>query len=357
MSRFPLPALLAISLAACATESESVGPDRSGADVIDVRPRDAGGTPDLGVNDAAPDAGTDDGARADSGVDAGVDVEPDEGPTDAATPDSATPDTGPVDEACDRDRDGYRAVACGGDDCNDDDPRVNPGAREGCSFVDEDCDGNLNNGLECLIYAHSSQRLYQIDPFAGTSTDLGSVPGLFDFDTAADGTLYGISSTTLYRYDPAGAAWSQVGGLDIGFVTANGFAIDSRNNAWATGGNAVYSIDLATGRATQVGSMGGSFNSSGDCVVDKSDSLYMSSSHTTSGGDSLIYIDGRTGAGTQIGTTGFRSIYGLTAAWGYMFGFTSNGEVITIDIETGRGTLVHRFPSIIFYGAASGTVR
>ncbi|MCB9674070.1 MAG: hypothetical protein H6737_03080 [Alphaproteobacteria bacterium] len=40
----------------------------------------------------------------------------------------------------DADRDGFTALACGGDDCDDDDPRVHPGAPEDLG-EDNDCDG------------------------------------------------------------------------------------------------------------------------------------------------------------------------------------------------------------------------
>ncbi len=46
--------------------------------------------------------------------------------------------------ASDQDGDGYAGGACGGDDCDDDDPAVYPGAEEVCDGVDNDCDGDVD---------------------------------------------------------------------------------------------------------------------------------------------------------------------------------------------------------------------
>ncbi len=370
--------LLALALAACAAEDGATGPDRSGPsrEIDSGGGRDAGGgLPDTtGANDtdaaggtdaADPDAGARDAgsdltadAVDDAFVDAAVDVGVDDTADDTAPPDAGTVDVREdVPSECDRDGDGARAESCGGDDCDDDNPRVNPSAREACDLVDNDCSGTVNDGLTCTIYAHSSSRLYEIDPFLRTTRDLGTVPGLFDLDTAPDGTLYGISGGSLARFDAARGSWSTVGSLGISGGSPNGLAIDSRGTAYATSGNTLYTVDLTSGAATRVGAMGGSFNSSGDCVVNKSDTLYMTSNHAGGRGDALVLIDGRTGTTTEIGRTGYNSIYGLTAAWGYLFGFTSAGDVISIDEATGAAELVHRFSGIIFYGAASSTTR
>ncbi len=63
--------------------------------------------------------------------------------------DSTTPDTGDTDSTCDTDLpdfdvdgDGYDAEAYGGDDCDDEDPEINPGATEiWYDGVDQDCNG------------------------------------------------------------------------------------------------------------------------------------------------------------------------------------------------------------------------
>ncbi len=51
---------------------------------------------------------------------------------------------------CDDDSDGYLATSCGGDDCDDTDFTINPGATEACNGIDDDCDGTIDDGIPAL---------------------------------------------------------------------------------------------------------------------------------------------------------------------------------------------------------------
>src|SRR5690554_169720 len=265
------------------------------------------------------------------------------------------PDTTDPGTTCpDRDGDGHADIACGGTDCNDLDANIHPGAIEICDEFDNNCDGELNEGLSCSFYAHSPQKLYRVDPFKKTTTYVTDVPSLTDIDTHPDGTLYGITFNDLYRFEEPTNTWQRIGALNA-TGTPNGLAINNEGVTFLTSGSTVFTVNLSTGRATRLGSIGSSLTSSGDCVVNKDNSLYMTSPTPgiMSQTDSLVLIN-PLGQGTQIGgNLGFSDIYGLTAAWGRVFGLSGSGELIEINTGFGTATLIHRFNGIEWYGAAS----
>jgi hypothetical protein len=49
---------------------------------------------------------------------------------------------------CDADADGVQGPACGGPDCNDADPAINPAAAEICDGIDNNCDTVVDEGCE-----------------------------------------------------------------------------------------------------------------------------------------------------------------------------------------------------------------
>ncbi|MEQ1567228.1 MAG: putative metal-binding motif-containing protein [Myxococcota bacterium] len=59
-----------------------------------------------------------------------------DGSTDCVDPDCAS--------TCDADQDTYLTVALGGDDCDDTDPGIHPGADEVCNGLDDDCDAAID---------------------------------------------------------------------------------------------------------------------------------------------------------------------------------------------------------------------
>lgn len=299
-----------------------------------------------------PDAGTELGPDA-QGSDANPADTAHPGDPDATTPDATDEET--IDWAeCDKDNDGALSEACGGYDCDDNDPSISPFALERCDNIDNNCNGMVNEYLDCTFYATSRTELFKVDPFAKTATLVHEAPGLQDIDTHWDGTLFGIKHDGIYHYDKWSDAWLKQGdyGMDIG--DSNGLAIDQDGVAYITSDDKIYSADLRTGRATFVGSTG-NFKSSGDCVVDKGNILYMTSK-SPGQKDTLVRVSRDTGQGTaigELGAIGFEKVYALTAAWGKLYGLTSGGELIEINTTTGVGKHIHTFEGMTFWGAAS----
>ncbi len=320
----------------------------------DVNNDDNNDTPD--ANDDPEDIGEGDGGGME-------DITEDEPEPDIVDEPDMMDEPDVIDPNCDQDRDNSLSQACGGNDCDDNDPQRSPLQAERCDDLDNDCNAIVNDGVACSFYAHTGDNLYLLDPFAKTIQEVAEVPNLFDIDTHPDGTLYGITATELYRFDEALARWFLVGNFPQ-IEGGTGLAIDSFGTAFVTAEDQVYTVDLNNAQTQLVGALGGDFFSSGDCVVNKQDTLFMTSKAFDEP-DTLVVIDRATGRGTAIGQIvnpndreqRFTNVFGLTAGWGKLFGLNSRGELIEIDRATGAGTLVHTFEDVRWFGAASNPER
>ncbi len=217
--------------------------------------------------------------------------------------------------------------------------------------------GDANNppgdaAVQTFVYAHTSSALYQVDPDTLQITMVGN----FSFDTGPDsitdiaidktGTMIGVSFTAVYRIDPANATGTRLSsGLSGGF---NGLSFVPAEAVGQTGDDVlvatrnadgmVFRIDPMTGNTTPVGNMGG-FSSSGDLVSVAQLGTLQTVPGT--GADRLARLAPNTFQATVIGTDiGFSEIWGIAFWKDKVFGFTNGGEFITIDPNTGVGTLV-----------------
>ncbi|RDV37574.1 hypothetical protein DV096_13800 [Bradymonadaceae bacterium TMQ3] len=227
--------------------------------------------------------------------------------------------------------------------------------------VEDACalDMNLESDVVCEFYAHSASMLYLIDPFRLTIEEVRSVPeGLFDIDTHPDGRLFGITAEGLYRFDAGSESWAMMAPLS-GLANPNGLCIDTGGQGYLTSYDELYTVDLESGAVALVGETGGGFSSSGDCVIDKGNTIWMSSAPRGlfQSDDELVWLNGDTGQGSLRGRTGHADIYGLTAAWGILFGTTGDGKLLRINSTTGTADELHDFGDIVFNGAASSPAR
>src|SRR5690554_6057115 len=67
------------------------------------------------------------------------------------TPDDTGDETDVIDPACDKDNDGALSYECGGLDCDDNDPTRFPDQFEICNGIDDNCNGLVDELLECTF--------------------------------------------------------------------------------------------------------------------------------------------------------------------------------------------------------------
>lgn len=82
-------------------------------------------------------------------------------PSLSPTPDtSPSPTSAPSEAPADGDGDGFDSIAAGGDDCNDGDPAIYPGAEERCNQLDDSCNGEVDEGVQLTFYLDADGDTY-----------------------------------------------------------------------------------------------------------------------------------------------------------------------------------------------------
>jgi len=176
----------------------------------------------------------------DAGTDAGVYADIDDDPRPQSDGFDMGADEYP--ECWDMDLDGYRDSACGGDDCDDTDPDIHPGAVEICSGgTDEDCDGLIDSeDPACtIIHVPADQPTIQaaIDA-AGQGNRVLVAPGIY-------GENLFLQGKALILQSQAGPQWTVIDGnrtgrgVTIFYFGTEGIIIDGftiRNGLAENGG-------------------------------------------------------------------------------------------------------------------------
>ena len=216
-------------------------------------------------------------------------------------------------------------------------------------------DGVTPYSGEPVVYAHSSSRLYRIDPTTLALTLIGvfqwsPIPDVMT-DIAVDrkGKMTGISFSKVYSVDTKTAACTYLATLDtLGSGSFNGLSyisvqgVDTKEVLMASNeGGDLFEVDPATGKSKKAGSYGGGYGSSGDLVsVQGFGTLATVKTIGSSSTDWLARLDPATGQATLIGDTGFKNIWGLGFWKNKVYGFSDDTQFILIDPKTGKGTLV-----------------
>ena len=208
------------------------------------------------------------------------------------------------------------------------------------------------------VYAHSNTVLYKIDLAANTLDIVGpfnaSNDSMTDLAVAPDDTIYTVSKMNLYTASPTDGHVTLVGSIQTCGTDNVALSTTPDGKLWVgDGAGSFCEIDIAVTPPTvkSIGTLGSSLALSGDLVGVGDGTLYgtaldKGNATVTGKNNILVTIDPATGkVAKQIGPTGFPQLYGVAYALGKVFGFThdSSGRVITIDPQTGVGTLYKTF--------------
>lgn len=204
------------------------------------------------------------------------------------------------------------------------------------------------------VYINTDTTLYGFDPATGIATRIGEfldgrdavAGGMTDIAISPDGIMYGGSFDALYRINPATAECTFVAYLDDE-MTGLTFVSDGR---LVGAGEAVSFVDTSTGRLTTLVPRG-EYSTSGDIIGLPDGMLYW----TVTGGDQLVQVDPDDGTTRRRGTIGVSGIFGLGYAYGALYGFTSGGELVTIEASNGRVTATASLPGR-WWGATTNPV-
>jgi hypothetical protein len=227
-----------------------------------------------------------------------------------------------------------------------------------------------------IVFAHSATELYAVNPRTNALSTVGTFTfprgdsnnhAMNDLAVDADGTVVGNTRDALYRIDPTTAVCALIATLPngnfVGLTYLPAGLIPGSTGEVLVGGasdGTYWRIDAASGRSTRLGQLRrGSTNYalSGDFVSIVGAGTFATvraSNATSSSHDQLASMNPATGELTILGNTGFDRIFGLAYYRDTLYGFTSDGKFISINIRTGVGAMVS-MPAMQFYGAGVTT--
>lgn len=239
-------------------------------------------------------------------------------------------------------------IACTVDTCNE--------AKKGCDHVPHDelcpishaCDPAL--GCQARALAHSGTTLYDVRLPSGQVKAIGStVAQLTDVALSPQNVLYGIGFSSLYTVNTQTGVATLFKNTSAGAM--NGADMAPNGELYVAGGSALYALSIATGVPTFVASFPGAQQSSGDLAFVGA-RLLASATGAGPTGDDLIEFNLATKTSTVIGPIGFTCVWGLAAYGPTLYGLTCTGQVLSIDPNSGKGTLLNK-ASIGFWGATA----
>lgn len=223
--------------------------------------------------------------------------------------------------------------------------------------------------LVTAVYAHTASALFKVDPETLAITKVGNFAWSNGSDQMTDlaidqsGDMIGISYNAVYRVNPQTAQATRLNANLVGDF--NGLTFVPAALLGMSGGDVlvasrstdgkIFRVEPQTGTTTVIGQMGGSVSSSGDIVAVVGLGVFLTGDNG-GGADVLQKLSPPSLVATAVGSNiGFADLWGLGFWKNKLFGFSSNGDFITIDRVTGRVQLVMNAGQP-WFGAAVSTV-
>lgn len=217
------------------------------------------------------------------------------------------------------------------------------------------------------VFGHSGRTLYRLDPVTKAVTVVGDFKGcgpVIDIALDEKSTLIGASSQALYNVDKTTAACTEIarGGYpnSLSFVPKGTVDANAEALVGYDGGDYLR-IDTQSGSVTKIGSLGGSYVSSGDIVSVKAGKTYLTvKGSSCDAQDCLVEVDPKTGKMIKNwGSIEHQKVFGLSFWGGKIYGFDQSGKLFEVTFGTKLATTeipIANAPSgLEFWGAGSTT--
>jgi hypothetical protein len=224
------------------------------------------------------------------------------------------------------------------------------------------------------VFGHSADTLYRLDPETKNVSVVGTFAGCSKvIDIALDeaSNLYATSFEALYEVDKATAKCTEIAAgtsfpNSLSFVPKGTVDPNAEALVGYEGGDYVR-IDVKTGQKSKIGSLGdANLVSSGDVVSVKGGATYLTVKSPKTGNaceklDCLVEIDPATGKILKRwGSIEHANVFGLSFWAGKIYGFDDGGELFevtfgTTQLATKPIGIPQKPPSLSFWGAGSTT--
>jgi hypothetical protein len=231
-----------------------------------------------------------------------------------------------------------------------------------------------------VVYAHTKNKLYKIDPetlkltLIGPFADGADTPDITDLALDKKGNMIAVSQKNVYSVDNKTGTCTKLSSAKAHYVglsyVVDNESVDKREYLMGLDKDgAVYEIDPQTGSSKKLGGLGSdpvdtkeNLRAAGDIVSIRGFKTLATVERPKSVGENsdwLAELNELTGKATLIGKVGFKGVWGL-GFWKHesknkVFGFTNKGEFILIDVATGKGSLVDKDAQREWWGAGVTT--